>query len=194
LEKRRKMYQKEVSCDLAITRDKKDADLQNILSEPAPVFRSLRSAPKCSAPSVKKLHVGVKIYSGENVAGGMYDSLNSLKAPSMEQHSNNPSYLQAVEIYHHIIMLASAGGKIGGKKVPELDRSWRTISCCPLLAKAMATYLVQLYNPGWSDAQAPTQSSHNLAALCVTEAVLHGLHISNEHVYCEVCLRGGHSG
>ena len=76
----------------------------------------------------------------------------------------------------------------GGKKDPELDRSWRTISCCPLLAKALDTYMVELYNTGWSAAQAPTQfqgdnSSHDLAALCVTEAVQQGLHINKEPVY-----------
>ena len=42
----------------------------------------------------------------------MYDSLSSLKDPSMDQHHNNPSYLQAVEIHHHIMRLASVGGKI----------------------------------------------------------------------------------
>jgi hypothetical protein len=112
LEKSRKQYQREVRGDLALARNKTDTDLHNILSESAPVFRSLRSARKCSAPSVKKLHVCDKIYCGDNVADGMYDSLNSLKAPSMDQHNNNPSYLQAVEIYQHIIKLASDGGKI----------------------------------------------------------------------------------
>jgi hypothetical protein len=57
-----------------------------------------------------------------------------------------------------------------------------------LVAKALDIYLVQLYNTGWSAAQAPTQfqgdnSSHDLAALCVTEAVMHGLHINKEPVY-----------
>ena len=47
---------------------------------------------------------------------------------------------------------------------------------------------MQLYNSGWSAAQAPTQfqgenSSHELAALCVTEAVVHGLHTNKEPVY-----------
>ena len=59
----------------------------------------------------------------------------------------------------------------GSKKDPEMDRSWRIFSCCPLLTKAMDTYLVELYNTGWSAAQAPTQfqgdnSSHDLATLC----------------------------
>ena len=34
----------------------------------------------------------------------------------------------------------------GHDKDPEIDRSWRTISCCPFLAKAMDMYLVELNN------------------------------------------------
>jgi hypothetical protein len=74
----------------------------------------------------------------------------------------------------------------GHDKDPELDRSWRTISCCPLLAKAIDTYMVELYDGGWSACQAPTQfqgsnSSHELAALSISEAVVQGLHIKKEH-------------
>ena len=76
----------------------------------------------------------------------------------------------------------------GHDKDPELDRSWRTISCCPLLAKAMDTYMVELYDGGWSACQASTQfqgsnSSHELAALSITEAVVQGLHIKKEPVF-----------
>ena len=258
LENSRKQFKKEVRHDLAVARDKVDTDLHNILSDPSTAFRSLRSARKSSAPPVKKLHVGDKVYCGDAVADGMYDSLDSLKAPCMDQHNSNPSYLEAVQTYHHIIKLATKGGKIpsislaqgekilrglkptvmdwysvtslhylhlghegilhfvflmnsiignincstleelntiwaiilhkGGGKDKELDRSWRTISCCPLLAKALDTYMVQLYNAGWSAAQAPTQfqgdnSSHDLASLCVTEAVIHGLYTNKEPVY-----------
>ena len=112
LENSRKQYKKEVRHDLAVARDKVDTDLHNILSDPSTAFRSLRSARKSSAPPVKKLHVGDKVYCGDAVADGMYDSLDSLKAPCMDQHNSNPSYLEAVETYHHIIKLATRGGKI----------------------------------------------------------------------------------
>ena len=59
--------------------------------------------------------------------------------------------------------------KQGGKD-RELDRSYRTISCCPIVAKALDTYMVEIYDDGWSAAQASTQfqgsnSSHELASL-----------------------------
>ena len=64
----------------------------------------------------------------------------------------------------------------GHGKDKESDRSYRTISTCPLLAKALDSYAGQLYGDGWADAQAETQfqgtgSSHELAGLLVTEAV-----------------------
>ena len=188
----------------------------------------------------------------------MFESLNSLKAPSMENYKDLPPYREAVVMYGHIMKLATNGMKIppisfskgekllsslrssvmdyfsitslhflhlgqegvlhfvfllneiishinsssvaelntiwanilhkGGKKDPELDRSWRTISSCPILAKALDSYMVELYDSGWSAVQAPTQfqgsnSSHDLAALCITEATIQGLYTSKMPVY-----------
>ena len=76
----------------------------------------------------------------------------------------------------------------GHGKDPEHDRSWRTISCCPMVAKAMDMYMVELNDGGWYAAQATTQfqgknSSHDLAALSITEAISHGLHVNKEPVF-----------
>ena len=62
------------------------------------------------------------------------------------------------------------------KKDRESDRSYRTISTCPLIAKALDYYVGTLYSDGWAAAQAETQfqgagSSHELAALLLTEAI-----------------------
>lgn len=42
--------------------------------------------------------------------------------------------------------------KLGGKD-REPDRSYRTIICCPLIAKALDSYTVELYDVGWSEMQ-----------------------------------------
>ena len=68
----------------------------------------------------------------------------------------------------------------GHGKNKESDRSYRTISTCPLLAKAMDMYVGGLYQCGWTEAQADTQfqgagSSHELAALLLTECVQYSL-------------------
>ena len=41
----------------------------------------------------------------------------------------------------------------GGDKDREHDRSYRTISCCPIMAKAMDSYMVELYDVGWAAIQ-----------------------------------------
>ena len=70
----------------------------------------------------------------------------------------------------------------GHNKDKTSDRSWRTISNCPVLAKALDTHIGDLYGAGWLESQAETQfqgagRSHTLAALLLTETIL----ISTQH-------------
>ena len=69
------------------------------------------------------------------------------------------------------IMLHKGHGKPRGS-----SRSWRCISTCPLLAKALDLHMANLQRANWAAAAAPTQfmapgSSHELAALLLTEAI-----------------------
>ena len=64
----------------------------------------------------------------------------------------------------------------GHKKDKTSDRSYRTISSCPFLAKSIDYYLRGLYHDCWDQCQAPTQyqgsgSSHELASLLVTGVI-----------------------
>ena len=63
----------------------------------------------------------------------------------------------------------------GHGKLKTSDRSYRTISTCPVLAKALDMYIHDLYIDLWNNDQAETQyqgqgTSHELASLMVTEA------------------------
>ena len=69
----------------------------------------------------------------------------------------------------------------GHGKARTCDRSYRTISTCPVLAKALDIFIHDLFVDKWNDAQAATQyqgegSSHELAALLITETIQHSLH------------------
>ena len=71
----------------------------------------------------------------------------------------------------------------GHNKERTSDRSYRTISTCPLLAKAFDTYLRILIIDQWKSIQADTQyqgegSSHELAALLLTEVIQFSLFTS----------------
>ena len=66
----------------------------------------------------------------------------------------------------------------GGHKPRHLSSSWRCISSCPLVAKALDLHVLSMHNDEWDEVQAPSQymgtgSSHELSALAVTEAAVH---------------------
>ena len=76
----------------------------------------------------------------------------------------------------------------GHLKDRESDRSYRTISTCPLVAKALDYYIGTLYSDGWAEVQAETQfqgagSSHELAALLLTEAINFSLFSAKKPVF-----------
>ena len=97
----------------------------------------------------------------------------------------------------------------GHGKDRESDRSYRTISTCPLISKALDKYVGGLFESGWTAAQAETQfqgtgSSHELAALLLTETVQYSLFVAKKPIYIllldaksafdkilrELCIRG----
>ena len=73
-------------------------------------------------------------------------------------------------------------------KDKESDRSYRTISTCPILAKALDVYVGQLFSSNWAGVQAGTQfqgagSSHDLAALLLTETVQHSIFFNKKPAF-----------
>ena len=90
--------------------------------------------------------------------------------------------IEELNIAHGIILLK------GHKKDKTSERSYRTISSCPFLAKAIDLYIRDLYKEQWDNCQASTQyqgtgSSHELAALLVTEVIQHSLYVAQQPVY-----------
>ena len=81
----------------------------------------------------------------------------------------------------------------GGSKPQHLTKSWRCISTCPLVAKAMDLYVFGLHKEEWEAVATPTQfmrdgSSHELCALALPEAISHStknLKLPIVHVYLD---------
>ena len=76
----------------------------------------------------------------------------------------------------------------GHGKDKQSDRSYRTISVCPFIAKALDSYVGSLYSERWASSQASTQfqgsgSSHELAALLLTESIQHSLHVAKTPLF-----------
>ena len=240
--------------------DKRDQQLHSVLSnDPRKLFSHIRSTKTSSTGSkIHALKVSGKIYRGEKVCDGFYDSLSSLKAPNMDPIHSSTSYSRIKADYDLIMKICSSGLKIppvsvnstiqlllslkpnvndlnsitpahyinagiegithfqyllnsvidninlssldelnsvwaivlfkGHGKDRESDRSYRTISTCPVIAKALDQYIGNLFETGWAEAQAETQfqghgSSHELAALLVTEVIQHSLFILKKPLF-----------
>ena len=76
----------------------------------------------------------------------------------------------------------------GHEKDRTIDRSYRTISTCPFLSKAIDTYISILYSSKWNKFTAETQfqnkcSSHELAALTLSEAIIHSTKTLNRPAF-----------
>ena len=76
----------------------------------------------------------------------------------------------------------------GHRKDKESDRSYRNISSCPFLAKALDVYVRDLCFDLWHYQQADTQyqgagSSHELASLLLTEVIQHSLFVAKQPLY-----------
>ena len=76
----------------------------------------------------------------------------------------------------------------GHEKPRTKDSAYRTISTCPVLARALDLYIRDLHRAKWRISQAATQyqgegSSHELAALLVTEVVQRSIYTLKEPAY-----------
>ena len=78
----RYQFKKEVRGDLSQARDTTDMKLFDIISNPSTVYRSLKATLRKASTTVRRMKVGEKLYEGQAVADGMYDSLSKMKAPN----------------------------------------------------------------------------------------------------------------
>ena len=249
-----------------ITRDvqkassrKRDELLASVLDRnPSELFKSIRALKTNSSSDIKKLSVNNKIYTGEAICDGFYDSLSALKEPDMSPIHSSESYARCKSDVDQITKICQAGVNIphlpvksaekllkslkpdvndlysitprhfinagcegithfaflvntiienvnlssldslnsvwamvlfkGHGKDRESHRSYRTISTCPLLSKALDKHIGALFESGWAAAQAETQfqgtgSSHELAALLLTETIQFSLFHTKQPIF-----------
>ena len=238
---------------------KRDSKLDSILSkDPSGIYSYLRSSRMTKTSKIQSLKVGDKLYEGDMVADGFFDSMTSLKSCNMESLSNDPKLSHHFSNYEHIMKICENGQNIpkisyknaakllqkmkthvidiygitplhyshagkegiahyaallnifitevnnatleelnivlgiflykGHQKDKNSDRSYRTISTCPFIAKSLDLYVRDLYQDLWDDCTASTQyqatgSSHELASLLVTEVIQYSLNVTDQPVY-----------
>ena len=76
----------------------------------------------------------------------------------------------------------------GHKKDKESDRSYRTISTCPLITKCLDIYIGRRFYQKWRLIQSPRQfqgecSSHELASLLLTETIQHSIYHAKRPIF-----------
>ena len=92
---------------------RRDTILYNILQDnPTKVFDTIRASKKKNARKIGKLIVNGKVYAGEAVPDGFYDSLLHLKSYDQNQIQNKESFSRYQSDYSNIIKLCSAGQEI----------------------------------------------------------------------------------
>ena len=94
----------------------------------------------------------------------------------------NLSNIEELNTIYACVLLKGSG------KDKENSRSYRTISTCPLLAKALDCYVRDLSLVEWQDQQAQTQyqgpgMSHELASLLLTETLQYSVNVAKKPVY-----------
>ena len=94
----------------------------------------------------------------------------------------NITSIKEINVVHAIVLFKEH------KKNRNLDRSYRTISTCIVVAKALDLYLRDLHKESWNLDKADTQfqgegSSHDLAAVLLTETIQHSLYSLQEPIY-----------
>ena len=72
---------------------KRDTKLFSVFLNPTKVFQAVRHVRRSALPDVRKLHVGDRIYEGEEVSDGFYDSISNLKTKA---HQNLSSSVQRI--------------------------------------------------------------------------------------------------
>ena len=227
-------------------------------SNPSPIFKSIKSAKRSTAGKIQKLSVGLKVYHGDSVQDGFYDSISQLKTRDSESLKDDIKFNEFSADYQNILEVCKNGSPIppisetdsfkliqkmkkdvtdvygvtvnhynyagpagwkhfnlllnslledvnntdieevntvyacilfkGHKKDKTSDRSYRTISTCPVIAKALDLYIRDLNIVSWNDDKADTQfqgegSSHELAAVVLTEAIQHSLYTIKEPLF-----------
>ena len=94
----------------------------------------------------------------------------------------NFTAVKEINVVHAIVLFK------GHKKDRNLDRSYRTISTCTVVAKALDLYARDLHKASWNLGKADTQfqgegSSHDLAAVLLTETIQHSLYSLQEPMF-----------
>ena len=156
---------------LQLCKDKHDLPLLSV-SQSTNILNRMK-------PSVKDIWSITPLHFKNAGKEGLHHFNFLLNQVIMEINSSTVKELNTV----HAILLHKGHGKSRTS-----ERSYRTISTCPVISKALDIHIHDLFANGWKKVQADTQyqgegSSHELASLLVTEVVQQSLFSLKEPLF-----------
>ena len=86
-----------------LARDNKIVEI--FANNPSKFFQYVKKQKKSKQPKIDQLSVGSKVYYGETVCDGFYDSMTALKICSNEELEMDPNLSDQLLNYHHILKL-----------------------------------------------------------------------------------------
>ena len=92
--------------------NQRDSELFSIFSNSNRAYQRVRLTRKSSNIPIKKLHVRDRVYEGDNVCDGFYDSIAHLKTEAHENLYDSETFVSANVEYHNIIRICKEGIKV----------------------------------------------------------------------------------
>ena len=91
----------------------RDQELHSVLSkDPSSLYRAIRRSKNTNSCKIQRLTVRDRVYLGDRVADGFFDSLSKLKTVDSESLERSPTYCDFSEYYEHIVEICAHGEKI----------------------------------------------------------------------------------
>ena len=115
---------------------KRDTKLDSILTKnPKALYSYLRSSRKTKTSNIQKLKVGGKVYEGDKVGDGFYESMTNLKSCDMESLQNDPNLSHHFSNYEHILKICQAN-----QNIPSIS-----VKSAAKLLKRMKTHVTDIH-------------------------------------------------
>ena len=102
---------------------KRDKFMYSVLeNDPGKFFQVARSTKTLRNVPIKELHVGDRLYEGDQVCNGFFDSISYLKTRAHTNLDNCDGFNAAYQEYNNILKICSQGNKIPQITLDETDR------------------------------------------------------------------------
>ena len=107
---------------------KRDSDLSSLSSGyQSQLSSAVRKRKSDSTRNIHQLNVKGKVYQGDRVPDGFFDSISSLKKVDEHVLSMSDSYLSATENYKNILKICTSATKVPSITIDQAEKLLKTL-------------------------------------------------------------------